>query len=804
MNYKIELLISILKVFSPFFIILYSSLLITRLLKIYDFTEKLLIIAVLNCSQIILSINLLSINSKVKLLPIIIFHILTISVVIIISKVRNVSLKIDFKTIFQKIANFFKEIKLNKYIKFLIIICLLIIICTSFFKGIIVPPFNYDSMTYHLARAGFWMQNNNINHFTTTAEFQNINPYNGEVLLLWLMILTNSDNITFLVQFLSLLILSLALYKVLRLIGFNRAVSLITIFTFSTLDMVVLQSYSTQNDLVIACFMVVAFLFLFKVVKAKAVDFRYIVISSIALGLAIGTKGYSYLMVLGFIIFLFIYGKNSRIKFIKLSYLLISSILGVFLFAGYSLIQNYYSYGAIFASGEHIEIMSISNPNLKTFISNFIRHISSFYQLHNSRFDFIGNFLRNIVTNIHNRLGISISSSVTTYPDTYFYFSNIRLNFDESYYGPFYFFIILPSMIYSLVIFSISKIWRKGKIIKNTVNNSLFVYIIPILFFLGYTLIFKWQPYSGRLLIAMVSFSMVSFSLMLQLIYWINKKYLFQIVSFICVVGVIVLSFFPLFKEDYVNLTKFDYSIEYQQRRGSFIREGQNLLHANLEVPYNIGMILRSGDQVYLLFGEKYQNELYYLAERTWNKNKISDILDQHELDGIIVNKNAEVFYDGYVFYYEKISEVKILDIDAENFLDILTFKNCDLIPEGKGFAVQAHNEDPYIEFYLPNNITDNKLGVMNIKLNSHVNAVTQIYYGYKGKSYSEEYSETYNIYQGENELNIVISDLEGIAKIRIDPINIKQDVLIEGIELFRTNGDFKIDFEGDYILFYK
>lgn len=801
MDYKIEILLSFLKILIPFILISYSSLFITRIIKISDFLEKILIIFILNWVQILICIQLFSIFNKVSLFPIAIFHAVTFFIVLIISRLKKINFKINLKSVFLKFYYFFQRIELNKIFKILIFFLLLVIILVSFYKGIIIPPFNYDSMTYHLARAGFWMQNQSINHYPTTAEFQNLNPFNAEIALLWIMIFTNSDNITFIVQFISFLIILLALYKVLRLLGFNKAVSIVTIFIFSTLDMVILQSYTTQNDLVIACFLVVTLYFLIKVVRDEKVDLKNIIFASIALGIAIGTKGYSYLVVPGFIVFLIISSKNNKIKFLKLSYLLIFSILGVFLFAGYSFVQNYISYNNIFTSNEYAELLAINSPTLKTFASNIIRYLISFYQLHYSRFDVIGKLIRDFVVKSHHRLGIDISSPITTFQNTAFYFSNIKLNFDESYFGPFYFFTILPSLIYNFFIFLVFRLWRKGKKLIHKMKYSLSIIIIPLLFFIMYTIVFKWQPYTGRLMISVASLSMISFGLMMELLFQVNKKYLFQIVSFILVILTAILSFFPLFKEDYVNLTKLNFNVEYDQRRPSFIKDGQELLSDNIKSPYKIGLVLHGGDWVYLLFGKDYSNKLYYIPKEIWNEKKIPDILTENGFDGILVNKNAEVFLNDYYPIYSKLTNNLLLKIDKENFNEYLRPLTCDLVKSKKGIIMKTYNDDPYFETTFPLDI-DNKEIIVKVSFELPTDAHAQFFYKFTDKEYNEDDSEWYKIKKGQNNLYIYIRNTRIIEKIRMDLINKNKSLLINSIEIYDL-ADIKFKEQGKYILFF-
>src|SRR5215831_11123033 len=77
---------------------------------------------------------------------------------------------------------------------------ILFFLIISFFIAIIYPPNNYDSMTYHMARVGHWVQNHNVSYYPThiirQLEYQ---PF-AEWVILHLQVLTGGDHLANAVQ----------------------------------------------------------------------------------------------------------------------------------------------------------------------------------------------------------------------------------------------------------------------------------------------------------------------------------------------------------------------------------------------------------------------------------------------------------------------------------------------------------------------------------------------------------------------------------------------------------------------------
>jgi hypothetical protein len=126
---------------------------------------------------------------------------------------------------------------------------LLILFCTA----LVYPPNTWDSMTYHMARLVYWIQNGSVAYFPTAIDRQNLMNPGAEYVILLLQLLSASDFLANLVQFISLYLLISAMPSFLRLLGIRRRIANWGLVLAATLPMGVLQATSTQNDLVASC-----------------------------------------------------------------------------------------------------------------------------------------------------------------------------------------------------------------------------------------------------------------------------------------------------------------------------------------------------------------------------------------------------------------------------------------------------------------------------------------------------------------------------------------------------------------------
>jgi len=185
-----------------------------------------------------------------------------------------------------------------------------LILLTLLMMGIVAATNNWDSQTYHMARVENWIQYQSINHFPTNIGRQVFMPPFAEWQILHFQLLAGGDRFASFVQWYSLVGAAVAASFVARLLGAGGWGQLLAGVAVCTTPMAMLQSTSTQND-VVASFWVLATAALgmavseARKVRSKALDSSFTLRSSLtfwpllaagaALGFAALTKATTYL-----------------------------------------------------------------------------------------------------------------------------------------------------------------------------------------------------------------------------------------------------------------------------------------------------------------------------------------------------------------------------------------------------------------------------------------------------------------------------------------------------------------------------
>jgi hypothetical protein len=155
--------------------------------------------------------------------------------------------------------------------------------------GIVIAPTNWDSMTYHLSRAAYWLQYHSVGRFPGGSIRQLSSPPNAEIIQGWSMAVAGTDRFVALVQWLSAVGCACCVYSGARLLDFARAPSVFAAALFVVLPQPLLQASSTQNDLITAFFVIAVAVFGVRGLRDRhAGD---LVVAASAAGLAVGTKG---------------------------------------------------------------------------------------------------------------------------------------------------------------------------------------------------------------------------------------------------------------------------------------------------------------------------------------------------------------------------------------------------------------------------------------------------------------------------------------------------------------------------------
>lgn len=153
----------------------------------------------------------------------------------------------------------------------------IVILIPLFILAILIPPNNWDSMSYHMTRVEEWRQNLNVYPFPTSNIRQVNYPPLAEYIILNLQVLSQSDYFANLVQYFSLLgSLSLISLSV-KLFGLDMKGQFLSVLLMLCIPMVIFQSTSTQTDLTASFFLLGVVYSVLKILKSKLIFFQDII-----------------------------------------------------------------------------------------------------------------------------------------------------------------------------------------------------------------------------------------------------------------------------------------------------------------------------------------------------------------------------------------------------------------------------------------------------------------------------------------------------------------------------------------------
>lgn len=155
--------------------------------------------------------------------------------------------------------------------------------------GLTTAPSNWDSMTYHLSRAAYWLQEGSIARFDGGSIRQLSSAPNAEIAVAWTMAMRGTDGWVSAVQWLALLGSAGALWIIVRDLGFSAAAAAFAAAVWVLLPGPLVQATTTQNDLITSSLLLATIAFGLRALRHRRGS--DVMMAAIAFGLAIGTKG---------------------------------------------------------------------------------------------------------------------------------------------------------------------------------------------------------------------------------------------------------------------------------------------------------------------------------------------------------------------------------------------------------------------------------------------------------------------------------------------------------------------------------
>lgn len=362
---------------------------------------------------------------------------------------------------------------------------------------IIFPQNITDSLYNHLSRIGYWIQQGSLKPYEGFAIVGTVYPYNNSILMALSAVILKSDVLVGFTQLFCALFCSLTVYSLSIQLGYKRKSALIASLIFLTFPIVIYESITAQNDLVVTAFASSAVTLLIQYIITK--DRCYLILSALGLALALGTKQYIIFLLPGYAALL-IYGlyKDKLQWKKKFATWITSAIIFTLLVGSYTYIQNLITYHTPFGpKGTLEEVTDYSNLGniIPRVITNSSRLTDQFIscdglppRLADSCIGLKAKILKPLsAKNLESDLYIyGTSQYILNSPNVY--------NAESSWYGPLSWILIIPSILYGFY-YSIKR--RKIVNIILLITAILFFYSMPVAKF-------GWDAYQGRYLLASV------------------------------------------------------------------------------------------------------------------------------------------------------------------------------------------------------------------------------------------------------------------------------------------------------------
>ncbi len=375
---------------------------------------------------------------------------------------------------------------------------------------VLVPPNNIDSMVYHLARVGYWIQHQTLAPWPTACLVQTIHPPNAEMGMLQSMIFLRSDVLAGFVQWVCALAAAVAIFGLARLLGAKRAPAALAASVFLSLPIIALESTTTQNDVATAAMVAAAAYFLGLGLRTEQPTPLYL--SGAAFGLALGMKFTVALILPGFVLGLAWVTLTRRPRpWKKLFVWAGASIAGVVLFGAFNYIQCWRYYGHPLGTPEMIHYQGSEEGagDLRMMRMNAARDI---YGL----MDFTGlpRPLAGPAVKVRAKAGKAVFGALGLKDDhRRFDAHGSRFSFDfpkplateaGAFFGPLGFFLILPLLLWGL----------GAGLIKRDLR------VVPALAFFGFLLAVgatqAWRPFRGRFYCSVIALSVPLIALLFR------------------------------------------------------------------------------------------------------------------------------------------------------------------------------------------------------------------------------------------------------------------------------------------------
>ncbi len=347
----------------------------------------------------------------------------------------------------------------------------------------VTPPNEGDTLLYYLPRVAHWRQNSTLKHISPLSAPQLELPINAELGMLWTVLFTHSDYLVAFISWIAYLGGMLVVYNLTLTSGFSRPQATFTAFSYATFPVVIYQSTSTKNDILLAFFVGAGFYFLLLGLQERRQ--APLIFSGMALGIAAGIKAATALVLPAMTLTaFFISGSKGESKKRILPVFWLGACALSFVFLGaYNYILNWARCGDPLGVGWMRGFLTISNPNLKSLWANLGRIcyiFVDFSSLPNFLSWPLNTFKAKLAEPIFSLLRMPVFEKASTSREPFSFYRQINHGAGFGLMG----FLLLCSILWHII--SLPYKNEKGRI-------HWFIALVSLSYFAAGCLVFKWN-----------------------------------------------------------------------------------------------------------------------------------------------------------------------------------------------------------------------------------------------------------------------------------------------------------------------
>ncbi len=553
-------------------------------------------------------------------------------IIVEISPKRKYTINSKVNKLFDFRERGLKQFKINKK-NLLLLLLFLIPSIILFFLAIYVSPNNWDSMTYHLPRIFHWLQNNNLDFYSTNIKRQLTYAPFSEIFMMHLYALHNSDKGFNFLQLFSYFLFFFVLINISKKLNLKNLSFYIFVLFFS-LPEAILQSTSTQNNIFLGLLLIIIYFFLIKLLKK--VNNLDLLIFSLMTSFSIYTKGTAYFFIFFPIITVFlkiIFDKKFKFLINFIFYLLFTFILinGLFIY------RNYKYFKVIINPSKKPYILNNETISIKQFLSNLLRNSSTQLITNNQK---MNNFIYKTNKFIHEKMNYSLNDPKTTWFGTQYNDQICPLYNEDCAPNPIHFSLFLISIIYFVLNF------KKEKKELAIITFNLF------LSFLLFSLALKWQPWHTRLILPILMLSILPTAYILKKI---------KIINYLIIILLIINSFNYYLKNTSKPLFGEENIFQKNNFQQYFINN-KYIYPSYLKLKENIN--INCNNYCLILEEDNYEYPLWILIKEKNKNAKINHCFVNNDSKFI---KNKNINDNNYCLYI--VTEERDKNLDLKNLI---------------------------------------------------------------------------------------------------------------------------------------